>query len=81
MADYGWEHQQIRARTKPHAYGKPCTRCGNTLTRDPDDPIELDHDDEGRGYRGWSHRSCNRRAGALKALRRLPPEGTTSRDW
>lgn len=81
MADYGWAHQQHRKRTRPHAYGTPCSRCRKTMHHGQ--LIELDHNDDGNGYRGYSHRSCNRRAGALKALGRLPaePEGTTSRDW
>lgn len=49
--------------------------------------LHLDHEDDGAGYRGWAHASCNTRAGAVRgnklraqAYRRatgradLPPE-------
>ncbi|UVS81829.1 hypothetical protein [Actinokineospora sp. UTMC 2448] len=77
---YGWDHQQYRAAHRDAAYGQPCSRCRQVMDRDGE-PIELDHWDDRPGYRGFSHRSCNRRAGALKRMGRLPPEGTTSRDW
>jgi hypothetical protein len=77
---YGYEHQLYRSANRPAAYGKPCSRCRETMHRDGE-PIELDHWDDRPGYRGFSHRSCNRRAGALKAQHRLPADGTPSRDW
>jgi hypothetical protein len=32
----------------------------------PGDAVDLDHADDGVTYRGWSHSSCNRRAGARR---------------
>ncbi|WP_139238407.1 hypothetical protein [Streptomyces aidingensis] len=33
------------------------------------DQLDLDHDDDGDGYLGWAHASCNRSAGATKGNR------------
>ncbi|MGP4114155.1 hypothetical protein ACTWP5_25000 [Streptomyces sp. 4N509B] len=33
------------------------------------DQLDLDHHDDGEGYRGWSHAACNRSAGAVKGNR------------
>jgi hypothetical protein len=64
---YGAPHRRLRRALLPMAVGSPCTRCGRTLTAD--DLVDLDHTDDGAGYLGWSHRTCNRRAGALKGNR------------
>lgn len=42
----------------PLAYGRPCARCGKPMTRDQ--AIDLDHNDDGIGYIGFSHAVCNR---------------------
>lgn len=58
---YGTEHQKLRAKLLPTAYGQPCSRCGMTMHRGQ--PLDLDHTDDRDGYQGFAHRSCNRRAG------------------
>jgi hypothetical protein len=60
---YGAAHQKLRAETKASAYGTPCARCGRPMQ--PGQAIDLDHTDDRTGYLGWSHRACNRRAGAV----------------
>ena len=61
---YRGTHQKLRRLLLPGAYGKNCARCGLPLLRGQ--PLDLDHEDNGTGnYLGFSHRSCNRRAGAL----------------
>lgn len=63
---YGGTHQAIRTALLPTAYGRPCSRCGKPMY--PHQPLDLDHDDNDRSrYRGFSHASCNRAAGARKA--------------
>ncbi len=66
-----WSH---RARTAEHRRARaaylsqvvwgttPCCRCGQALTP----PVQLDHSDDGNGYLGLSHKSCNARAGGIK---------------
>ncbi len=61
---YGPEHEKLRAELAPVSVGTPCSRCGRPML-DPDD-MDLDHRDDGAGYRGMAHRSCNRRAGAIR---------------
>lgn len=79
---YGADHQRLRAATIDQAYGQPCTRCGQPMVKGQ--PLDLDHDDDRSGYRGFSHRSCNRQAGAIKRNSRRRAdlgEPRTSRDW
>ena len=45
----------------PYAVGSVCARCGRPIL--PGQPVDLDHTDDGVGYRGWAHRRCNRQAG------------------
>lgn len=83
MADYGYEHQQLRLKLLPDAYGTPCWRCGQTMHEWQD--LDLGHDDDdptGRTYRGIEHTRCNRTAGAIKglALRGLQPTRERKRD-
>ena len=40
------------------ALGQPCSRCGLPMLKGQ--PIDLDHNDTGEGYRGFSHSACNR---------------------
>lgn len=58
---YDGQHQSTRRRMLPYAVGSQCARCGNPIL--DGEPIDLDHADNGDGYLGWSHASCNRRAG------------------
>jgi hypothetical protein len=64
---YGPAHRALRAALLPFASGSPCTRCGNPI--ELGQPVDLDHADDGVRYLGWAHRSCNRRAGAIKGNR------------
>lgn len=65
-AGLGWEHQQLRARLLPYAYGTPCPLCGLVMLRAQ--RLDLDHAVP-RVYGGHDgprrivHASCNRRAG------------------
>jgi hypothetical protein len=54
---YGAAHQKLRAETKN------AVRCGKTMLTGQ--AIDLHHRDDRSGYLGWSHRSCNRRIGAI----------------
>jgi len=64
---YGSKHQQLRVKLLPTAYGKPCPRCGRLML--PGQALDLDHTDSRSGYLGFSHSSCNRRAGQRKGAR------------
>jgi hypothetical protein len=66
---YGNEHQKLRKRLKPYAVGSLCTRCKEVIK--PGQPIDLDHFENSTQYRGWAHRSCNRRAGGLRRQAQL----------
>ena len=67
-AKYGVVHKTMRARLAPVvAAGKStCGRCGELI--EPDTPWQLDHRDDGRGWLGPSHASCNQRAGWEKMV-------------
>lgn len=67
---YGADHKRARARWRPlvEAGQVDCWRCGRRIH--PRAAWDLGHDDHDRGaYRGPEHAECNRRAGALLALR------------
>jgi hypothetical protein len=75
---YGRAHQRARAALLPLIeWGATlCSRCLHPLLLG--DEVDLDHDDSGQGYRGFSHHSpcricgarCNQKAGGeLGALR------------
>jgi hypothetical protein len=64
---YGAPHQAIRAATLESAYGTPCVRCGRVMAEGQ--KIHLDHRDDGQGYAGFSHESCNTSAGASRGNR------------
>jgi len=63
----GWgnQHQKLRKRLLPQAYGKPCARCGQPML--PGQKLHLDHNDTRTGWLGFSHAACNLRAAAKKA--------------
>jgi hypothetical protein len=61
---YGVQHRRIRAATVDQAVGSNCCRCHQTIL--PGQAAQLDHADDGSGeYLGYSHQSCNARAGAV----------------
>lgn len=80
---YGTEHQRIRNATLASAYGTACARCGQVMVEGQ--ALDLDHNDTRDGYRGFSHRGCNRAAGARKGnanrRRKLMTDANRSRDW
>ena len=59
---YAGRHQASAGRVCQFAYGKPCVRCGRPML--PDQPLDLDHRDDGNGCAGFAHSHCNRSAGA-----------------
>jgi hypothetical protein len=85
---YGVAHKTMRKRLAPVvARGTvECVRCGELI--EPGSKWELDHRDDGHGWLGPSHQSCNARAGWEKmvgangngALREETP-GRWSRRW
>jgi hypothetical protein len=64
---YGPEHRAFRDGTVAQAVGKPCARCQLPMLEGQ--AVQLDHADNGQGYIGYSHRSCNARAGAIASNR------------
>jgi hypothetical protein len=64
VRDYSGPHQAIRRALLPDAYGRACHFCGRPML--PGQLLDLDHAPDGSGYRGMSHRSCNRRDGARR---------------
>lgn len=80
---YGTEHQRLRSATLASAYGTACARCGQIMIEGQ--ALDLDHTDTRDGYRGFSHRRCNRAAGARKGnanrRRKATTNATTSREW
>ena len=67
-ARYGPTHRALRVRLDPvvQAGGVTCSRCLKPI--EPGTPWELDHRDDGKGWLGPSHRSCNRSAGWEKMV-------------
>jgi hypothetical protein len=82
---YDHRHKLTRRAYLPAAYGQPCARCGETMTEGQD--LDLDHTDDRTGYLGFSHRACNRAAGAraanavIAARNAVDPLGDRSRVW
>lgn len=65
---YGPTHRAIRAETAAGAIGQLCVRCHQPML--PGQEVQLDHaDDDPTRYLGYSHRSCNARAGAIRGNR------------
>ena len=64
---YGAAHRRLRTQVGVAvAAGRAsCSRCG--LAIEPGEPFDLDHADDGSGYLGVAHSSCNR---AVPSLRR-----------
>lgn len=62
MSRYGGEHQALRKAMEQYVPGSPCTRCGRPIR--PGQAWDLDHHDDGPGWRGASHAACNRKAGS-----------------
>ena len=67
-ARYNGPHREMRRRLDPVVQlgETPCVRCGE-LT-EPGSRWHLDHRDDGRGWLGPSHASCNARAGWEKMV-------------
>jgi hypothetical protein len=59
-AKYGARHQALRARLAPKVAAGvvDCARCGERI--DAWESWDLDHRDDGHGYLGASHATCNR---------------------
>ena len=66
---YGREHQQLRARLLPLAYGTDCHLCGEVMLNGQD--LHLDHTEDRLGYRGMAHAACNRAEGARRGGRQF----------
>ena len=83
----GWgnQHQKLRKRLLPSAYGTPCARCGLPML--PGQKLHLDHNDDRTGWIGFSHAACNVRAAAKKARaiqlygKRPRPTATDAHRW
>lgn len=77
---YGSAHQKLRAKLLPHAYGKPCTRCGKPMLQGQ--ALHFDHTDDRTGYLGFAHADCNRKAGARKGAQAANHQTPTiTRKW
>ena len=63
---YGRRHQLERERWRitVETGRATCCRCGQPI--DARSPWDLDHSDDRSTYNGPAHRTCNRRAGAIK---------------
>jgi hypothetical protein len=74
-AYYGPHRSIRRALLAVSTPATPCWRCGRPLGRDPS-RIDLGHRDDGPGWAGLEHDTCNRAAGARKgnAMRRARRE-------
>jgi len=70
---YGGPHQAIRKALLPYAVGSACARCSRAIL--PGQQVDLDHNDDRVGYRGWSHPRCNRSAGGRLGNERKRPAG------
>ncbi|GAA3829031.1 endonuclease domain-containing protein [Streptomyces chiangmaiensis] len=79
---YGGHHQRLRRRLLAEAIGKPCHYCGEPMLEGQ--ALDLDHNDDRTAYRGMTHASCNRSAGARKRWQDAPttvmPDGTVRID-
>lgn len=78
MTRYGPDHRALRRALLPVAWGTPCARCGQPMLYGQ--ALDLDHRDDGAGYLGMSHRSCNSAAGARKGNARRREATRARRD-
>lgn len=82
---YGIEHVNERKKwaTLVESGSCTCARCGQPIQ--PGTQWDLDHSEDRTYYLGAAHRTCNRRAGAIKgnqrAARRTEAGPWTSRTW
>jgi len=91
---YSQPHRAARERLRPqveagntHCAARLCLMPTRWIA--PGEPWDLDHTDDGKGYRGPAHRRCNQMAGAHRgglatARRRHGHPATTtahSMDW
>lgn len=74
-ARYGHSHQEIRRQLERQVASGivTCARCGDPII--PGEPWDLDHDDNGGGYLGPSHRACNRATAEPETYEDNPAEG------
>lgn len=66
LRGYGPAHKRMRKAVLPSVLSGQalCARCGKPIN--PDEPWDLGHTEDRRGYTGPEHRRCNRSAGARK---------------
>jgi hypothetical protein len=72
-------HGNTHAKARARAFAalpecSPCARCGRPMHKQDKDrhgksALHYDHNDTNTGYLGFSHATCNRRAGASKGGR------------
>jgi hypothetical protein len=65
-AKWSGEHRRLSEKLRSRAVGETCHFC--LLPMLPGQPLDLDHAPDGRGYRGVTHRHCNRADGGRKSL-------------
>ena len=72
---YGQAHKATRRRLDPivQTGTVPCVRCGKLI--EPGSAWQLDHRDDGRGWAGPAHSSCNARAGWEKMVETVNGNG------
>lgn len=70
-ARYGSQHQKLRRAMAQEvaAGGVLCVRCGESIS--PLEGFDLDHADNGNGYLGAAHISCNRGHLSIKRRERV----------
>jgi len=78
---YSSAHQRLRAKVAVAVEQgiANCARCG--LPIEPGTDWDLDHNDDGRGYRGPSHARCNRATTPPAASRTRDEAPRWSRRW
>lgn len=81
MPDYGRVHKALRRQLLGSYIAgiTRCARCGEPITETDTRKIHLDHLDDGTGWAGLAHASCNESAGASKGNRQGAPRGYYAR--